>query len=181
MEINQFVDATKVPLRWRFLAPMISLLGGVFGILGAFYNELVHGSILVAFVGAPIFEEALKPIGVYFLLAKWPGVLRSRLFTAFLASLGGLSFAIVENFVYFTIYITEPSPQLILWRYTVCIGVHVICSFIFGLGINQKLLASIRGETRLLSYGKRFFFTAIVLHSLYNISAPFLGSKFVLQ
>jgi hypothetical protein len=33
-------------------APALALLGGAFGILGAFYNEILHGSVLVAFVGA---------------------------------------------------------------------------------------------------------------------------------
>ena len=179
--MDLYVDTARVPTRWRILAPIIALAGGVFGILGAIYNEIFHGSFLVAFVGAPIIEEALKPAGVYFLLAKWPRVLRNQLYTAFLASLGGIAFALVENFIYLTIYITEPSPRLILWRYTVCIGVHAICSFVFGLGINQRLLASVKGETRLLSYGKRFYFTAIILHSLYNIAAVVLEGRFGIQ
>ncbi len=52
-----------------------------------------------------------------------------------------------------------------------------MCSFIFGFGINQKLLASVRGETRLLSSGKRFFLTAIIVHSLYNVSAALFARR----
>jgi RsiW-degrading membrane proteinase PrsW (M82 family) len=69
----------------------------------------------------------------------------------------------------------EPSPQLILWRNTAGIGIHAICSFIFGLGINGTLLASIRGEIKFLSYGKRFFFTAMALHCIYNITVTVLN------
>ena len=99
------------------------------------------------------------------------------MYAAFLASLGGIAFAVVESIIYLNIYIAEPSPQLILWRYTVNIGIHAIGSFIFGLGINQKLLASIKGEIKLLSYGKRFYFTAIILHSLYNVTVVVLDGK----
>lgn len=169
MEPN--VSPARVPAKWHILAPALALIGGAFGILGAFYNEILHGSVLVAFVGAPIIEEILKPAGAYLLLVKWPQALRNRFYTAFLAALGGIAFALIENLVYLNIYISNPSPEIILWRYTVNVGVHAVCSFIFGFGINQKLLASVKGETRFLSYGKRFFFTAMILHSLYNISA----------
>ena len=73
--MNLSVDTTRETTRWQIMAPMIALAGRVFGILGAFYNEIFHGSFLVAFVGAPIIEEALKPSGVYFLLAKRPEVI----------------------------------------------------------------------------------------------------------
>jgi RsiW-degrading membrane proteinase PrsW (M82 family) len=138
--------------------------------VGAFYTELLHGSFLVAFVGAPMIEEALKPSGVYFLLAKWPRALRTQGYTALLSMLGGIAFALIENVVYLNMYYAEHSSMLVLWRYTVGVGVHALCSFVFGWGINQRLLASIRGETKFLSYGKRFFITAIVLHSLYNVT-----------
>ncbi len=165
------IESPRTSPRWRLLAPLVALLGGVFGIIGAIYTEALHGSLFAAYIGAPIIEESLKPAGVYFLLAKLPHVLKNQLYTAFLTSLGGITFALMENLVYFTIYVPEPSAHLIQWRYTVCIGVHAVCSFIFGLGINHKLVASINGETKFLSYGKRFFFTAMALHSIYNIGA----------
>lgn len=142
--------------------------------MGAAYTEFFHGSFMAAFVGAPIIEESLKPLGVYLILAKWPLALRNRLYTAFLTMLAGVAFATIENLVYLNFYIQEPAPQLIFWRYTVCTAVHAGCSFIFGFGINQKLSASVRGETRLLSSGKRFFITAMALHSLYNITVVIL-------
>lgn len=153
-------------------------MGGVFGIPAAAYNELLHGSALVAFVGAPIIEESLKPAGLYLLLAKYPKTLRNRLYTAFLGGLGGLSFGLIESTLYVHVYYRyldegngEPSPSFVLWRYTVCVGLHVLCSSIFALGINERLLASVKGETKFLSTGKRFFFTAIILHALYNVAA----------
>jgi RsiW-degrading membrane proteinase PrsW (M82 family) len=166
-----------VSAKWHFLAPLIALAGGAFGILAAAYTEFLHGSLLVAFIGAPMIEEALKPLGVYLILAKWPRSLRNRFYTAFLAALSGIAFGIIENLVYLNIFIEEPSRQVILWRYSAGLSIHTLCSFIFGLGINQKLAASVKGEIKFLSYGKRFFVTAMVLHSLYNISVTVLATR----
>jgi RsiW-degrading membrane proteinase PrsW (M82 family) len=166
-----------MPARWMVLAPLLALCGGIFGILGAAFNEALHGSLLLAFVGAPVFEEILKPSGVYFLLAKYPRVVRNRLYTAFLSALGGAAFATIENIIYLNIYFPHPTPEMVIWRYAVCTGLHTVCSFIFGFGINQRLLASVFGETKFLGYGKRFFLTAIVLHSLYNIAAVVFESR----
>jgi len=165
-----------MPFYWHFLSPLVALGGGLFGILGAIYTELIYGSFLVAFVGAPIIEEVVKPSGVYLLLVKWPRALRTQRYTAFLAALGGLAFALVENLIYLNIYVPEPGSLLVLWRYTVCIGVHTACSFIAGHGINEKLSAAVRGDIKFLAFDKRFFVAAMVLHSLYNISVVIFES-----
>jgi len=54
---------------------------------------------------------------------------------------------------------------------------HMACSFILGFGINQKLLASVRGEIPLLKGNKKFFIIPMVMHSLFNIMAVFLESS----
>jgi len=144
--------------------------------LGAIIQELSNYSILVAFVAAPMIEEAMKPAGVYILLVRWPQLLTSRLFTAFLAALGGLTFAVVENIIYLQVYFPEHTQTLTVFRYTACLTMHVVASFILGFGINQKLMASVRGEIPLLKGNKKYFFTAMVIHSLFNIVAVPLGS-----
>jgi RsiW-degrading membrane proteinase PrsW (M82 family) len=167
-----------VSRKWLILAPLLALAGGCFGIFGAFITELFHGSIFPAYIGAPIIEEVLKPSGIYLMLAKWPRVLRNQWYTACLAALSGICFAVIENLVYLNIYIDDPSSRVIMWRYTAGIGLHALCSFIFGFGINQKLIASIKGETRFLSCGKRFFIPAAVIHSLYNIGVTVITLRF---
>lgn len=43
---------------------LLSLAGGFLGIVGSFVGELQAGGfLLVIFIGAPIIEEAFKPIG----------------------------------------------------------------------------------------------------------------------
>lgn len=148
----------------------MAVVGGIFGIFGAFVEE-AQAALLVPFVAGPIIEEALKPSGVYVLLAKWPHLLRSQLYTAYLAALGGISFAVVENIIYLTVYFPEHTGALVVYRFTVALGMHAVASFIFGFGINRRLVASVWGEVPLLSGSKKFFITAIVLHGVYNIAA----------
>jgi len=87
-------------------APLLALAGGVFGILGAFYNEILHGSVLVAFVGAPIIEEVLKPPVSTFLLANGAQPSEPVLYRIS----GGARrncFCLIENLVYLNIYISD--------------------------------------------------------------------------
>ena len=163
--------------KWRVLALVIALGGGVLGVLGAIIQELSQGSLLVAFVAAPMIEEVMKPSGVYLLLVRWPKLLTSRLYTAFLAALGGLVFAIVENIIYLQFYFPEHTQTLVVFRYSACLTLHVVCSFIVGFGINQKLLASVRGEIPFLKGNKKFFFVPMIIHSLFNIMAVLVESR----
>ena len=151
--------------------------GGVLGVLGAIIQELSQGSLLVAFVAAPMIEEVMKPSGVYLLLVRWPKVLTSRIYTALLAAVGGLSFAVIENIIYLQLYFPQHTQTLMVFRYSACLTMHVVCSFILGFGINQKLLASARGEIPLLKGNKKFFFIPMIIHSLFNIMAVLFGSR----
>jgi len=166
-----------VSFKWCVFAFVVAAAGGVFGILGAIIQELSQGSFLVAFVAAPMIEEVMKPSGVYILLVRWPQVLTSRIYTALLAAVGGLFFAVVENIIYLQFYFPEHTQTLVMFRYSACLTMHVVCSFILGFGINQKLLASVRGEIPLLKGNKKFFLIPMVLHSLFNIMAVLVGSK----
>lgn len=155
----------------------MAALGGVLGVLGAVIQEWSYGSPLVAFVAAPMIEEVMKPSGVYLLLVRWPKVLTSRIFTALLAAVGGLSFALIENIIYLQFYFPEHTQTLVVFRYSACLTMHVVCSFILGFGINQKLIASVRGEIPFLKDNKKFFFIPMTIHSLFNIMAVLVESR----
>ena len=68
-------DATKITPKWYILSPLIAMLGGFFGILTAGYENSGYGWFFAAFIVAPIFEEAVKPCGVYWLYARRPQAL----------------------------------------------------------------------------------------------------------
>ncbi|MBI3931545.1 MAG: PrsW family intramembrane metalloprotease [Chloroflexi bacterium] len=145
--------------------------------LGAIIQELSQDSVLVTFIAAPMIEEIMKPAGVYLLLVRWPHLLTSRIHTACLAALGGLSFAVVENILYLQVYFPEHTQALVVFRYSAGLTMHVVSSFIVGFGINQKLLASVRGEIPLLKGNKKFFVIPMILHSLFNITVMLFGTN----
>jgi hypothetical protein len=171
-------SSQSTPLKWYILGPLIALIGGLFGILGAATHEMGYGWYIGPFVAAPVFEEIMKPCGVYFLLAKKPEALFSRRYTAFLAALSGLTFALIENAMYLNVYIPDPTQELVIWRYTVCILLHVSCSYIIGLGINQRLAAWVRRKDRFLGGNSKYFFSAMAIHGLYNVFAVVVDKQF---
>jgi len=84
---------------------------------------------------------------------------------------------VIKNIIYLQFYFPEHTQTLVIFRYSACLTMHVVCSFILGFGINQKLLASVRGEVPLLKGNKKFFFIPMIIHSLFNIMAVLLGSR----
>ena len=163
-----------IPAKWRLLGPLVALLGGFAGLLGAFFHEGqggLPGIVLLPFVAAPIIEETLKPSGIYLLLAKWPQALTGRFHTAFLSGLAGLEFGALENLLYLYVYFPEHSHEAAVVRWTAGLTLHSVNSFIVGLGINQKLIAAAKGEIPLFSANKRFFLIPMAIHSAYNVLA----------
>lgn len=153
------------------LAPAVAVLGGVVAGPAAAFQEFFHGSLLVAFAGAPIIEDALKPLGLYALLAWRPASLGGRLRTGFLSGIAGLTFGLVESTLYVWVYHAEHTQAFVVYRYTATVALHALWSFILGFGINRRLLASIWGEAPFLSGNWAFFVVPMALHSLYNMGA----------
>ena len=164
--------------KWYILAPLIAITGGLFGILTAGVEETKYIGFFGPFIAAPLIEEALKPAGVYLLLAKKPAALRSQLYTAFLTGLAGLSFGIIESIVYVTIYAryspVKDTAAFITWRFTICLLLHTVCSFIVGYGINLRLLASVRGDLPFLQGNWKYYLIPVAIHAAYNISVTVL-------
>ncbi|NQT74246.1 MAG: PrsW family intramembrane metalloprotease [Chloroflexi bacterium] len=170
----------RMPQKWRILGPLVAMLGGLFGILAAGHENSGYGLYVAAFVVAPIVEESVKPCGVYWLLGRRPFALPSQQYTVFLTALAGLTFGIIESLVYVGIYYREYDEldhTFVIWRFTVCLLVHTTCSFIVGWGINEKLVAWVRGEDPFLQGNRKFFFTAMAIHSCYNIFAWIISEK----
>lgn len=151
------------------LALLLALLSGPLGIMGAGFQELMSGGgIGLPFIGAPIIEETLKPVGVYILLIHWPHVRRSQLYIALLAALSGLGFALIESLVYVTVYVPDHSASFVVYRFTFGPAVHVTASFIVGLGISQRLFDWARGNAPLPKASRNFYIAAMTLHGIAN-------------
>jgi RsiW-degrading membrane proteinase PrsW (M82 family) len=158
-------------LRHHVLALFFALLGGVFGIFGAAVTELASGGggLAVAFVAAPIIEEAMKPLGVYILLAKWPIALRNQVYTAVLAAISGISFGLIEALAYVNVYVPDPPQWFVIYRFTIPLALHATASFIYGFGINKALLDWASKGSRFPRRTLRLYLIAVVMHGLFNI------------
>lgn len=157
-------------IKWRLLALLIAVVGAFAGLIGSGLQEFLYGGVAVAFVGAPMIEEALKPSGLYLLLAKWPHALAGRIHIALLSALAGITFGLVENALYLKVYFPEHSHGLMLFRFAAGLPLHAAASFIFGLGINRSLIAAMNGEIPFSAVRKRFFIAAMALHASFNIA-----------
>ena len=163
------------------VAIAMALVGGLLGILGAVVQEAQAGGVLVVFVGAPIIEEALKPAGIYILLTKWPQALRGQMHTASLTALSGLCFGLIESVVYVTLYYPEGGGNFVLFRFTVPVAMHVIASFLVGLGLSRGLIDWAAGRGRLPKATRNYYVVGALIHAVYNTSAVVLSLSGVID
>jgi hypothetical protein len=161
------------------LAIILALAGGVFGIIGAFVQEVRAGfSPLIPVVGAPIIEEVLKPSGLYVVVARWPALFHRQLYISALAALGGLVFGLLESLIYATVYVDDPSNAYLVFRFTVPVALHVTASFIAGWGIRPELWRWANAGGKFPRVSRNAFLAAMVLHGLYNAVAIALSIAF---
>ena len=176
------MSAPAATVRHHLLAVSVALLGGVFGVVGAFVQELQSGgALLLPFVGAPIIEEALKPAGVYALLVRWPHVLRSQLHTALLAALAGLAFGVIESTLFVTLAVSDRPDWFIPYRFTAPVLMHSVASLIVGLGISRGLVEWAAGRGSFPRRSRNAYIAAVVLHALFNVTAVSLALAGVLD
>lgn len=166
----------RAPARQYVLAVLLAFIGGFLGIIGAAIQEVQTGGwLLLPFVGAPIIEEAMKPVGVYLALIRWPAALSSRLFTACLAAVGGFVFGIVEAIVYTQVYVSDPSDKFVLYRFTFPLALHTTASFIYGLGISHGIIDWAAGRSSFPKRTRYFYLAAVLMHAAFNTTVLILA------
>jgi RsiW-degrading membrane proteinase PrsW (M82 family) len=173
----------RAPAYQYVLTVLLAIVGGFLGIIGAIVQEVQSTTtyILLPFLGAPIIEEALKPSGIYLALLWWPRALKSQLFTAVLCALSGLVFGVIESFVYVTLYVEDPSDEFIVFRFSVPLGLHAACSYLVGLGLNQRVIDWAAGRSKLPRASRNLYIAAVALHGAYNTIAVILAISGVLD
>ena len=155
-------------------AVFAAIAGCIAGMPGVVFQELQTG-FLGAFVGAPVIEEAMKPAGIYILMLRWPHALLGRLHTALLAALAGLTFALIESYLYVEYYYPEGGSDYVLFRFTVPVLMHVVASTIVGLGLSRTIIDWAAGRAPFPVRTRNFYFAALALHALYNTVAVILS------
>lgn len=149
------------------------LCAGPWGVIGAFFSGAMNDASAVGLVAATIFapvtEEITKVAAILWVVEKRPYLFKSMVQILLCAAAGGLLFAVIENLLYLNVYIPNASTTLANWRWTVCVGLHVNCSFLAGVGLVRIWDNAVRNRQRpQLGLGMPWIFTAMVGHGLYN-------------
>jgi RsiW-degrading membrane proteinase PrsW (M82 family) len=167
----------RAPLYQYPLTVLLALVGGLLGIIGAFFQEAqtTLSYVLLPFIGAPLIEEALKPSGIYLGLLWFPRALTNQIFTAILCALSGVVFGIIESFVYVAVYVDNPSDEFIVFRFSVPLGLHAFCSYLVGLGLNQQVIDWAAGRSKLPKTSRNYYIAAVAVHGAYNTLAVILS------
>jgi RsiW-degrading membrane proteinase PrsW (M82 family) len=123
-------------------------------------------------VVGPVAEEVLKVVCVTVALERAPWLFRSRAQFLAVGLAAGLAFAAIENLLYLFVYIPDPSPLIVAWRWTVCVVLHTGCSAIAAMGLAHTWRAA-RAQLQRPNIESAFPFllAAIIIHGLYNAAA----------
>ncbi len=159
-------EAASSSRTWLVIA-LAMVFGGPWAVVGAMWNWMpsVWGPVVLG----PATEEVMKIAAIALVIEKRP-YLFADAWQIKLAAIGGaLGFAIVENVLYLTVYVASPSLGLMMWRWTVCVGLHLGCTSIAVLGL-VKVWEDIAREQRAprMTRAVGSLVLAIILHGAYN-------------
>lgn len=164
--------ALRNPIMPWLVTVGIAVTAGLLAIPGAMI--FTPTSMLAVVFAGPLTEEILKIALAIWVVEKRPWLFSSSAQILFCGLCAGLGFSIVENFIYLFVYIPNPTIEIAVWRWTVCVALHVGCSTIAAAGV-AKIWHQFQVEQRMpqLIDGSRLLTAAIVIHGTYNFLAMF--------
>lgn len=81
----------------------------------------------------------------------------------------GAAFGFIESLMYLYVYIPDHSAKLAAWQWSVCMGLHMNCSFVAGVGVARIWYNAVRERHRpQLWLGLPWLFIAMVAHGACN-------------
>ena len=156
----------------------LALAAGPWAVFGAVLGGgQTSFSVLAIVVLGPVAEEMMKVAAVLYVVEKRPFLFRSPAQILLTVVTGAMVFSVVENALYLDLYMREPSPAMVAWRWTVCVALHVGCTLIAGMGL-VRIWRDVwaRMDRARLPLGAPYLIAAIVLHGAYNALALFLSA-----
>ena len=165
------IAATPLSKTW-LVTLLVALAAGPWGVLGALFGSGGHWLAVTAYtIFGPVTEEVTKIAVALWVVEKRPYLFSSKMQILFCAVCGGMAFAAIENLLYLHVYVPEHSPTFVHWRWEVCSGLHVCCSFIAGVGLAQIWDRTMRLQQQpQLAAGVPWLVIAMVGHGLYNFA-----------
>jgi len=161
---------------------LLTLASGPWAVLGvfvlAFQGMSGFGGVAVVIFG-PVTEEVLKVISALIVIEKRPFFFKSARQIFICCVFSGLVFAFIENLLYLHLYISNPTPQLVLWRWSVCVLLHSGCTAVSSIGLIAMWSKSVSEFTkpRILDM-LPYLVLAAVIHGVYNNIALFISPFF---
>ena len=147
----------------------IAAVSGPFAVIGALFQFDTVAGILAIVLFGPVTEEVMKVAALGWVVERRPFMILTRRQIVATAALSGLAFAIIENLMYQFVYLKDPSVELLMWRWTVCVALHLGCSAIAGYGLSREWARATSEERRpAVSRALKYLVIAIVVHGLYN-------------
>ncbi len=170
------MEQTSAAKSW-LVTFLLVLISGPWAVFGTFLTGDGTLGMLAAVTVGPTLEELMKVAAALWVVERRPYLFQSRLQIAMCVGASGLAFAAIENLLYLHVYIPDPSPGLIAWRWTVCVGLHTGCSLVAGLGLMRIWkLTTERFQRPHLADAMPYLIAATVIHAAYNGFAVVLDS-----
>lgn len=177
---RQRTAETSALTRAAFVVKVL-MLSAPLAVLVTFLQTIVSQNMSVALVFfgsvllAPVVEEAAKPLLVAHAVSSRPYIFRRGFEIVAMCALSAFTFAAVENLLYLNVYIPHPDRHIIVWRWTVCVLLHVTCTSITGLGLAREWQRAWRkGRRPRAEYAASWYVAAAVVHGAYNATATLL-------
>ncbi|MBL4697242.1 MAG: PrsW family intramembrane metalloprotease [Phycisphaerales bacterium] len=175
------LEATS-PLESWFATGVMAAGAGLLAVVGSLISNAtafgLEGYIqfFAIVVFAPVVEEVMKTALLLWGVEQKPYLFRSTKQLMIIGACSGFVFAAVENVLYLTVYIEDPTRFIILWRWTVCVGLHTLTTTIATVGlvkIWQRVMRT--GQFARAEIGARYLAIAMIVHGLYNAIMYFWG------
>jgi hypothetical protein len=171
--LQERLSKTSTGTGW-FVALFAALCGGLMAVIASLMGTQQPGiaglsMIIIATVFAPAVEETMKIATAAYIIEVCPYLIR-RIEQLQLATIGAaFIFAAIENLLYLNIYEPNPTTHQILWRWTVCVSLHVGCTMIASRGLIDVWKQTVNEYRRpQITRGLPMLTTAFVIHGFYN-------------
>ncbi len=161
------------PLISLAVCALLAVVSGLLAVLATLIaGDPASGGVLLLVLFGPMIEEVMKLAAPSYIVEAHPYLFRARWQIIFVAAGSGLGFSAVENLLYIHVYIKDPSPEIIAWRWSVCVAMHVACSIVASLGLARAWSHAMRHHLKPdITRGVSLLITAIVIHGTYNAFA----------
>ncbi len=159
------------PLQTWWITLGVVLVTGPWAVLAAVLREATAGTgkVVGIVVIAPIVEELMKVSMPLMIVETRPYLFRSKAQIVLAAIAGGMVFGALENLLYFNVYIDDPEPALMLFRWAVCMPGHTIWSLLAGIGVARMWQHSVDSLRRPdMTLAAPWLIAAMIFHGLYN-------------